>query len=272
MGKTYSLDDPEQLDVLKRYFDLSEFLEDESSPKFEINEKYEGFGDIHIYDDKKSGRILIMRQTGTEYDELLLFSPLGTLEEESVNSSFTATEMEYIVERILNKNWEFRTELITDFCRSREKFNINLKNLFDINFDFFLKCEVIAELNPLCIKREDFKSFTERISNAIDSYNCEKVRVFLGTEKIDGSIAALAEILKKVHKENKLIEQIEDLRIIQRLRNMTPTHSTNEPLGRFLKRFNMKYPDIQENWCDLSIFVLRETSRIIDRISKVLGE
>jgi len=243
--------------------------------KLEVSEEYEGYGRIHIYNSEETGRILIMVHADADYDELLLFSPLGILEKDSVNSTFEPHEMVMIIEKILKKNRSFRNKLIRDFCRSRERFNISLRDFFNVKFDFFLQCETIAEINPFCIDRNSFKNCVDRISNAINTIDHKEVQDFVEIEKGEiKSIQALVKVFEKAGRTDNVAHDLKDLRTIQRLRNITPTHSTNDPFVQFLKRFDKKYPNPNnpEEWCDLSIFTLQETSRVINKISIVLSQ
>lgn len=272
MGLIYCLEDPEYLDILGKYFNVSGSIEDDTL-EFEICEEYEGFGKIYIYNSEETGRILVMTQIEGDYDELLLFSPLGTLERISGNSTFDSNEVTMIIEKILKKNWDFRNKLIEDFCRSRERFNINFKDFFDIGFNFFLQCEAVAEINPLCSDRNSFKNCVDIISSAMTCN--QETKTLLEKKKGEAkSIKTLEELFKKVGKIDDVAGNLEDMRAILLLRNATPAHSTNTPFVKFLKKFNRKYPDPKypEEWCDLSIFTLRKVSEIINELSNVLSQ
>lgn len=271
MGLIYYLEDLGYLDILRKYFNVSGSI-DNDELELEVHEKYEGFGDIHIYDSAETGRILIMRKTNNGSDELLLFSPLGSLEEDSVGSIFESKEVEMIIEKILKKNRDFRNRLIKDFCRSRERFNINFKESLNVKFDFFLQCEAIAEINPFCSNRNSFKNCIDIISLAVTPCN-QKVKGLVKPKKNEiKSIDALEGIFERINKKDDIADDLECLRTILRLRNAAPTHNINHPFVQVLKRFNKKYPDPNkpEEWCDLLIFLLQKTSRIVDKFSNVL--
>lgn len=272
MDLRFSLESPEYLDILKTHFDVSGYLEDDTLI-LEVHEAYEGFAGYYVYCSKNSGRILIMSHVDTDYDQLLLFSPLGTLQTWSANSDFDAQTLGAIFKKMHDKNTIFRNKLINDLCEVKRKFNSSFKMLFDVDFDFFLECEAIAEINPFCIDRNSFKDLTSRISAAIEKFDKEKTEKFLD-RRIAGPINAMREIFQKAGKIEEVSDELGRLRSIFRLRIIRPTHSTDEPLVQFLKRYNKKYPDPgdSESWCDLSIFVIQETSRVISKISGVLSQ
>lgn len=272
MDLRFCLESPEYLDILKKHFDVSGFLDDDTMI-LEVHEAYEGFAGIYVYCSKNSGRTLIMIHADTDYDELLLFSPLGTLETWSANSLFDAQIMGAIFKKMYDRNTTFRNKLINDLCEVKRKFNSSFKMFFDVDFDFFLECEEIAEINPFCIDRSSFKDLTSRISTAIEKFDKEKTEKFLD-RRLAGPINAMREIFQKAGKKDEVRDELGRLRSIFRLRIIRPTHSTDEPLDQFLKRFNKKYPgpDDSESWCDLSIFVIQETSRIISKISGMLSQ
>ena len=273
MGLIYYLESPEYLDILGKYFNVSEFIEDDTSG-FEILGEYEGVGEIYIYNSEETGRILVMTHTeGVTYDELLLFSPLGTSETSSKNSTFNSDEVTMIIEKILKKNRDFRNKLIEEFCRSRERFNINFKDFFNIDFNFFLQCEAVAEINPLCSDRNSFKNCVDIIYSAMTCN--QETKILLKKEKGEiKSVKALKELFEKAGKIDDVASNLKDMKAILLLRNAAPAHSTNTPFFKFLKRFNKKYPDPKnpEEWCDLSIFTLQKISKILNELSNVLSQ
>ncbi|MBU7039072.1 MAG: hypothetical protein HXS52_14180 [Theionarchaea archaeon] len=247
-------------------------IKDEYKFVAEIHEEYEVFRETHFYHDKGRGRILIMKPVeGGDYDELLLFSPLGTLETLSSNSYYDATELEKIIEKMLSKNTEFRSSLINDLCEAKRKFNATFRIFFGTNFDFFSKCELIAEINPFCLKRSDFKDLTMRLSGMIDSFNKEETAGLLGDE-VRGSIDALRKAFQKADKKHHVTEELNKLSVIHSLRHTIPVHETDKYFPQFLKIFQKEYPDNAVDWTDLSIFVLQETARIVKEISGVLSQ
>lgn len=269
----YTVENPDDLSVLRNYFSVEEYtIKEEHKIVMEIHEEYEVFRDTHFYHDKMKGRILVMKPVeGGDYDELLLFSPLGALETLSSNSFYDATELEKIIEKILRKNIEFRNSLISDLCEAKRRFNATFRIFFGTNFDFFSKCESIAEINPFCLRRSDFKDLTMRISGMLGSFNKEKIGKLVDDE-VKGSIDALRKTFWKADKKHYVTEELNRLSTIHSLRHTIPVHETDKYFPRFLKTFKKEYPDNAVDWCDLSIFVLQETTRIVKEISGVLSQ
>jgi hypothetical protein len=270
--KRYTLENPGDLLILKKYFFVEGYMIEEEDYRMviEVHEKCEVFREAHFYHDKKKGRILIMKPVeGGDYDELLLFSPLGTLEALSSNSFYDATELEEIIGKIVKENIEFRNNLINNLCEAKRKFNAALRMFFSVDFDFFSECESLAEINPFCLKRSDFKDSTLRISGMLNSLNKKEIEGLLG-EDVKGSIDALRKVFQKAGKEYCVTRELRKLSIIHSLRHTIPVHETDKYFPQFLVAFGKEYPDDTTDWCDLSIFVLQETARIIKELSRVL--
>lgn len=74
--------------------------------------------------------------------------------------------------------------------------------------------------------------------------------------------------LKKFNKYDQFKNEIKKLKLIRALRNYNPIHDTNQPLIDLLREYDMKYPQNEIEWCDLSIFVIQEISKILKQISQ----
>lgn len=266
----FRLDDPEYLDILGKYFDIKGYEEDDEM-LMEIQEDPEVSSGFYFYSSKESGRILVMTHTGGDCDGLLLFSPLGILETWSANYEYDAEALGMITKKVLDKNIRFRNKLIGNLCEAKRRFNSSFRIFFDVDFDFFLECEAIAEINPFCMDRNEFKDLSQRISLTLNSFNKTKVENVLENE-IKGSIDALRKMFQKAGKIHNVTDELKDLSTIHNVRNTVPIHSTDKYFADFLKKFNKKYPNTPENWSDLSIFVLQKTFKIIDKISNVLAQ
>ncbi len=263
----------EDLEILRKYFTIKEWVdEEEHKMMVEIHEEYEAFMEIHFYYAKERGRILTIRPyEGGDYDEMLLFSPLGTVEISSSASPYEPIALQRIIEKILNRNIEFRNSLTGNLCEARRKFNAIFRNFFRVDYDFFTKCESIIEINPFCKNRNDFMDLARRISDMMNSFDKKEIEKLLN-EKVKGSIDALEKIFQKAGKKHAVGEECHKLRVIHNLRNTTPVHPTDKYFAQFLREFGEEYPKREESWCDFSILVLHETTTMIDRMSKVLKQ
>jgi hypothetical protein len=269
MDLRFRLDGIEYLDILKKYFDVSLYVE-ENNIYLEIHEEYEGSSGIFYYSSEESGRILVMIYTEYDYDGLLLFSPLGILETWSTCHPFEVQMLGMITEKIIYRNIRFRNGLVGNLCETRRKFNSSFRILFsDADFDFFIECEAIAEINPFCMNRDEFKDLSAKISLALNSFNKTKVETLLGYDS-RGSIDALRKVFQRIGKIHDVNYELKDLSVIHEVRNTVPFHSTDKYFANFLKRFDKKYPEEPGDWCDLSIFILQRTSKIVDKLSSVL--
>lgn len=268
--RTYELEDPRYFDILGRYFDTNGW-EDTGSFRLEIREKHYGWGDIDIYTDQEKGRTLVLTRTGfSDYDEILLFSPLGTLEEMNVNSPFEPDYLETITEYVVTRALEFRKRLIHDLYRSRRSFNMRFRTNLNINFDFFPDCESIVEIDPLCGDENAFTNLNIRLNKAISKFDKKSTQEYLGEKEVCGSVDALRKIFERIGKAERVTEVIDNLRLIIRLRHNEPVHDTDVPLLEFLRKFRMTYPTKREDWCDLSILVMKETSEALLNLSRAL--
>jgi hypothetical protein len=178
-----------------------------------------------------------------------------------------------IFEDILGKNLNFRQNIIENFYNSRKTFNGSLKNYLDIDFNFFLECENIVELNPFCRCYKDLSHFIVLITVIIDTFNKKEIEKILNSiqkEKIKGSIDAIDKLFTMIKKSDEIESELKTLRLMRNLRNIQPIHNTDKPLKEFLKEFNKDYPIMEEDWCDLAIIILQNMTNIFNRFSQLL--